>query len=438
MAFRNESTTVRFGDLLQAPLRNGLYKAKQFHGRGTKIVNMGEMFAHARLGDVSMRRVELTTTEIEKSSVLKGDLLFARRSLVAEGAGRCVVVLGASEPTVFESSIIRARPDPSKVDSGYLYYYFASPVGRDLMRTILRQVAVSGITGTDLAELPLQLPSLETQVVTSTLLSGLDDRIELLRQTNASLEAIAKALFKSWFVDFDPVRAKSEGLAPVGMDARTAALFPGDFEHSHAGVLPRGWRIEPLGSVLHQVSDRVRDRSATVMSAVQRGELIKSEDHFTKQVHSADISKYKLVPPISFAYNPSRINIGSIGLNESGSLGAVSPIYVVVRAKDEAHAYFVWHHLRTTPIKAAIESLCSGSVRQSLSVKDFLSIPVALPTADVLSRFIELRRAIYERVKNGQQRIATYADLRDTLLPRLISGKLCLPEVESLIEDALA
>jgi type I restriction enzyme S subunit len=151
---------ARFGDVLEGGTRNGIYKPKDFHGRGAKIVNMGELFAHPRLRDVPMKRVELSDSEIEKTSLKKGDLLFARRSLVAEGAGKCIVVTEVKEPTTFESSIIRARPNPQIVDSLFLYYLFNSPYGAFVLQTIRRQVAVSGITGTDLVELPVPLPPL--------------------------------------------------------------------------------------------------------------------------------------------------------------------------------------------------------------------------------------------------------------------------------------
>ena len=95
-----------FEDLLLIPLRTGIYKKKEFHGRGCKIVNMGELFAHPRLkSSVEMKRVDLTRNEIDKSSLNDGDLIFARRSLTAEGAGKCTIILDVKEPTTFESSI---------------------------------------------------------------------------------------------------------------------------------------------------------------------------------------------------------------------------------------------------------------------------------------------------------------------------------------------
>lgn len=154
---------VPFEAILVGGTRNGIYKPKEFQGRGVKIVNMGELFAFPRLGDVPMRRIDVTRSELERFSLREGDLLFARRSLVAEGAGKCCLVRVVNEPTVFESSIIRARPDPSQADSRFLFYLFSSSLGRHLLGTILRQVAVSGITGSDLERLSLSLPSIGDQ-----------------------------------------------------------------------------------------------------------------------------------------------------------------------------------------------------------------------------------------------------------------------------------
>jgi len=229
-----EWSTIEFGDILVNGTRNGVYKSKEFHGFGVKIVNMGELFAYPRLFDVPMKRVALAPGELEKSSLEPGDLLFARRSLVAEGAGRCSVVMEIAEPTTFESSIIRARPDRTRANSLFLYYFFSSQQGRYLLGTILRQVAVSGITGSDLVRLSFPLPPLSVQNAIARILGTLDDKIELNRRTSGTLEAMARAVFKSWFVDFDPVRAKAEGRNP-GLPKPLADLFPDSLRGFGAG-----------------------------------------------------------------------------------------------------------------------------------------------------------------------------------------------------------
>ena len=257
-ATSDQGCEVQFAQLLAEPVRNGIYKKKEFHGRGVKVVNMGELFANPRLRDVHMRRVELSESERHRLSVQSGDLLFARRSLVAEGAGKCSVVLEINEPTTFESSIIRARPDPTKADSLFLYYYFNSPIGLHALDTIRRQVAVAGITGTDLAQLPVEIPSLAEQQAIAHILGTLDNKIELNRRTNETLEAMARALFKSWFVDFEPVRAKMEGRWRPGeslpsLPADLYDLFPDRLVDSELGEVPDRWDVKALGDVVEVV-----------------------------------------------------------------------------------------------------------------------------------------------------------------------------------------
>ena len=245
---RSEWHEIPFAQLLAEPVRNGIYKKKEFHGRGVKIVNMRELFAYSRLRNVHMKRVELSEKEKHRISVIKDDLLFARRSLVAEGAGKCSIVLEADEPTTFESSIIRARPDSTKAYSLFLYYYFSSPSGLHALDSIRRQVAVAGITGSDLARLNILVPPLPEQRTIAHILGKLDDKIELNRRMNETLEEMARALFKSWFVDFDPVRAKMEGRdRDPGLPKHLADLFPDRLVDSELGPIPEGWDVSEIG-----------------------------------------------------------------------------------------------------------------------------------------------------------------------------------------------
>ncbi|MBS3087280.1 restriction endonuclease subunit S [Candidatus Pacearchaeota archaeon] len=154
---KNDFENVEFQEICSEKPRNGLYKSKEYHGRGTHMINMGEMFAYGFMYNPSMAKIELNDKEKENFLVKENDLLFARRSLVIEGAGKCCLVKGDDERT-FESSIIRVRPDKKKINSEYLYYYFNSRVGRKKIERIIRVVAVAGITGTDLMKVKINIP----------------------------------------------------------------------------------------------------------------------------------------------------------------------------------------------------------------------------------------------------------------------------------------
>src|SRR6266508_320487 len=191
-----------FQDLLAEPVRNGVYKKKEFHGRGAKVVNMKELFAFERIDDQPIERVELTNAELGRFSLERGDLLFARRSFVLEGAGKCTIVGSPSEQTVFESSMIRARIDRSLANPLYLYYFFKAPQGRALMASIASRTAVSGITGSNLSRLRLTVPSPDDQRAVASVLSAYDTLIENNARRIQILEEMAQAIYREWFVEF--------------------------------------------------------------------------------------------------------------------------------------------------------------------------------------------------------------------------------------------
>jgi len=319
----------------------------------------------------------------------------------------------------------------------YLSYALATPEVKEWLTRHAVGATMLNLNASILSSLPIRVPPLQLQIGIVKLLSGLDARVDVFEENNLTLESIAQAVFKSWFVDFDPVRAKAEGREPEGVDADTAALFPDGFDETGRTAVPRGWRRGVLGDILFDWTERVGSRSVPVLSAVNSGELVPSKEVFRKQVHSTNTSHYKVVPPFAFAYNPSRINIGSIGLNETGQDGAVSPVYVVCRPVSVPVAYYVWHLLRTPAIREWINVLSSGTVRQNLTYRDFASIPVVIPPDELLERFLSIRSTLYRRVAHNQRMIDTLTALRAELLPRLISGKLRVPEAEEALKEVL-
>lgn len=233
------------------------------------MVNMGELFAYPRIKNIEMDLVPVEQKEMHYC-LSAGDLLFARQSLVLSGAGQCSIFQGNYLPTVFESHLIRCRLDLKKCNPYFYFYFFRSPTGRNLIEEIVEQGAgASGIRASDLVKLLVPFPNKKFQDSIADILSMLDDRITLLRETNSTLEAIAQALFKSWFVNFDPVRAKMEGRQPEGIDDATAALFSNSFEHSELGELPAGWKVQLLENFLDVLETGRRPKGG--VSAIESG-----------------------------------------------------------------------------------------------------------------------------------------------------------------------
>lgn len=334
-------------------------------------------------------------------------------------------------------NLIRLSPDPKVLVPRYLFYALRFPGIKEAILGGVASSAVPALKASDIKRTCILVPPLADQQRIVEILGGIDDWIDLLKQETVTLEAIARAIFKSWFIDFDPVRAKAEGREPRGVDVHTAALLPNGFDETGRSAVPRGWRRGVLGDILFDSTERVGSRSIPVLSAVNGGELVPSREFFHKRVHSRNTSHYKLVPPFAFAYNPSRINIGSIGLNETGQDGAVSPVYVVCKPVSVPVAYYVWHLLRTPAIREWINVLSSGTVRQNLTYRDFASIRIVIPPDELLERFFLIRSTLYRRVAHNERMIRTLTQLRDELLPRLISSKLRVPEAEEALKEVL-
>ena len=179
-----------FGHIYAEPSRNGIYKTPAFHGRGIRIVNMGEMFGFEFISDQHMSRVALTARELSTNGLHDGDLLFGRRSVVPSGAGKCSLVMSPAEPITFESSIIRVRLDRTEAVPRFYYYFFASPTGRATVATIVSGTNVKGIRATELRELKVPLPSKAEQAAIAEALSDADALIESLEQLLAKKRQI--------------------------------------------------------------------------------------------------------------------------------------------------------------------------------------------------------------------------------------------------------
>ena len=433
----SKQKSIRFGDLLASEgTRNGIYKSKEFHGRGVKIVNMGELFAFPRLFNVEMKRVDIDSGEEGKFSLKAGDLLFARRSLVAEGAGKCSIVKEVEGVTVFESSIIRARVDATKADSEYLYYTFSSVVGRNLLGTILRQTAVSGITGTDLVELEIPLPPVAKQKAIAHILGTLDDKIELNRKTNETLEAMAKSIFKSWFVDFDPVRAKAEG-RPTGLPAEISDLFPDSFEDSELGEIPSGWRDGEIQDVaeLNPETWGSRNQPLSVryldLSNVKHGKIDSVEEYQWEDAPSRARRILKNGDTVVGTVRPGNGSYCLIG--EDGITGSTG--FAVLRPKNKNDSAFVYLGSCSKENIDRLAHLADGGAYPAVRPELVAQTPVIIAARDLLDCFSRSVSPLFAAAEERKRSSKLLCQARDALLPKLISGEIRIPDAEKMPEE---
>jgi type I restriction enzyme S subunit len=400
--------------------------------------NVNVRWGAFELGDLSEMRFE--SHEEERYGLLPGDLV------VCEGGepGRCAVWTGPVQRMKIQKALHRIRPKPS-LDNYYLYYWFRHAANVGLLDAHFTGTTIKHLTGKAIAAMQVPLPPVKTQRASVELLRRLDNRIDLLRQTNATLESIAQALFKSWFIDFDPVRAKADGREPEGMDAATAALFPAQFEDSELGPVPKGWTAQPIGDLVEAVGGSTPDTkndalwepaahhwtSPKDLSGATAPVLLDTE----RKVSDAGLAKISSgLLPVGTLLMSSRAPIGYLSLSQIPV--AINQGYIAMPPGGRlppAYLYF-WCQLNMDAIKGR----ANGSTFMEISKKAFRPIPALSPSPEVVDRFHDFATAVFNRLTANERQARALAELRDTLLPRLISGKLQIPELQAQVEEALA
>lgn len=291
----------------------------------------------------------------------------------------------------------------------YEFVYYSLKNDYTTLASLANGGAQQNLNAQIIKDYVLKMPSLADQRRITSILSSLDRKIELNNKINADLEEMAQAIFKNWFVDFEPFK-------------------DGKFVDSELGMIPEGWKVGTLGDITKNKSAKVKERNdVKVLSPVTTGELVLSEEYFTKQVFSSSIAKYKIVNKGDFAYNPARVNIGSLGRNEFDFDGCVSPVYVVFSVLDGYENYFDLFR-KTDFFKDSVASLAIGGVRQSLSYDDLSLIETIIPSENVVEKFNNLYNQMKKTIKAKKLENSRLSTLRDTLLPRLMSGELEVPE----------
>lgn len=324
------------------------------------------------------------------------------------------------------------------VDQGFLFYCMASQSFVDF--------ADSGSEGTRMprtqwdwvSKYEIPLPSLPEQRQITHSLGSLDDKIELNRQMNETLEAMARAIFKSWFVDFNPVRAKMAGREPVGMDAKTAALFPSRFQDSSLGKIPEGWEVLPLPEVIEINPHRVL-KKGTIAPYLHMENLPKQghRPHDWKDRKFNSGTKFINGDTLLARITPC-IENGKTALVDflaEGEVGWGSTEYIVLRPKPPLPAEFVYYLARSDDLRAfAIHNMTGTTGRQRVpySCFDYYQLPV--PTNQVAGRFGEIVQPSMEKIRANSEQSRTLQEIRETLLPKLLSGEIRVDNMENRLE----
>ena len=319
--------------------------------------------------------------------------------------------------------------DFRELDRDYLYYCINVATRR------LRQLA-DGTTQPNLntgiaRRLMLPLPPLAEQKAIAAVLGALDDKIELNRRMNATLEAMARALFQSWFVDFDPVRAKLDGRQPPGLDPATASLFPNEFEDSELGHIPRGWIIKPVGEVVDCVGGGTPSTTEPKywkdgthhwttpkdFSSLQAPVLLDTD----RRLSDAGIAKISsgLLPAGTLLLS-SRAPVGYLAI--AAMPVAINQGFIAMKCNERASNFFMLNWCETN--MAEIKGRATGTTFAEISKQNFRPIPVVLPKKEVMAAFSAKVGSLYAQITANLQQSRILIKLRDTVLPKLLAGEL--------------
>lgn len=458
---------VEFGALFLEPLRNGVTKPKRVRGSGYKMVNMGEIFSLSFIQNQTMDRVPLTDKEKAATLLQNNDLLFARQSLVRDGAGKCSIFLNDNEPVCFESHIIRVRLNQELCYPMFYYYFFSSRLGKNTMDKIIEQGAgAAGIRGSDLAKLEVPYIEYSKQKEIADSLYSFDQKIQLNTQINQTLEQISQALFKSWFVDFDPVRAKvqalSDGLSLEQAElaamqaisgktakeltalsqtqperyaelAETAKAFPCEMVEVDGVEVPKGWEYKPADELFDIGIGKTPPRKETEWFSTNSDDMqwISIKDMGNSGVFITESSEFLTNQAVD-KFNIRKIPENTVLLSFKLTIGRVS-ITTCETTTNEAIAHFkitdksflTTEYLYLFFQQFDFNSLGStSSIATAVNSKTIKGIEILIPNEELIKAFKMKISNIFAQIKNLTMENKNLVETRDLLLPKLLNGEI--------------
>ena len=376
---------------------------------------------------------EFITPEALKNSSAK---LLPKNTVLLAMYGATVGKLGVLG---FESSCNQACaamvPKDGVVDYRYLYYLLLNH--RELIISQATGGAQQNLSGELIKGFTFDFPTYKEQQAISEVLWKIDEKIAANNSLSKTFEDIAQTIFKSWFIDFDPVKAKMAGEKPAGMDAATAALFPDSMEESELGLIPKGWLVGSLGDIADLQGGYAFKSSSWMENGVPVIKIGSVKPGFVDltQVSYVDVSTAEAIPDVY------RIPAGSLVVGLTGYVGQVGlvrthdPVPLVNQRvakfklnSGEWKIPYIYCFTRGEKFKGIVEELATGTAQQNVSNSQILSIPMVIPSQDIREMFDNSLKTFFHQIINLADENESLKFIRDALLPRLISGELQIPD----------
>jgi len=402
-----------------------------------------------------------THQAMSRSQIQANDILM---SMAGVYLGKVALVSEEHTPANTNQAVAIIRLKPGGISHRFVAYCLRRPSLRTSIINGVAQSAQPNINLRDIGNLTVPLPPLKDQQAIACILGALDDKIELNRRMNETLQGIAQAIFKSWFVDFDPVREKMEreaaktqgrkeenqdnSFAPLHpgalvLNPAIADLFPTEFEDSDLGEIPRGWEVHALPDILEINPSRQLSRGtlAPYLDMARMPTQGHAPDAWIEREVGSGI-KFRNGDTLVARITPCLENgkTAYVDFLKDGEVGWGSTEYIVLRPRGPIPTIFAYLLARSNEFRTfAIQQMTGSSGRQRVPADSLAQYELVAPAADspVFTTFGRAVNPLFERIRSGMEQSRALAALRDTLLPRLISGELRVPDAEKFVEAAV-
>ena len=424
-----ESLCVPEHGIQTGPFGSQLHK-RDYVSDGTPIVTV-EHLGENRLVHRNLPRVsDKDRDRLSKYRLKAGDIVFSRVGSV----DRRALVRQEEEGWLFSGRCLRVRGDPDQIDRTFLSYFFGLKAFREHIRSIAVGATMPSLNTRLLSNIVVPHPPLSEQHAIAQVLATLDDKIELNRRMNATLEAMAQALFKSWLIDFDPVRAKMEG-RDTGLPKDIADLFPDRLVDSEMGEIPMGWTVRSLGDIATSVKrgvDPARVASDTPYIGLQH--MPRGSVALTDWNGASSVSSRKFAFEVGdILFGKLRPYFHKVGIAPVG--GVCSTDIEVLKARTPNWSAFVLACVSSPAFVAHTSQTSTGTKMPRTSWQAMSTFEVCWPSEEIAQVFQQVMSPMLGRIVGNVHESRTLAALRDSLLPKLILGEVRLECAERAVES---
>lgn len=400
---------------------------------GVKLLRGDNVVQGTLRWDGVKRWPENEITGLEQYLLHAGDVVLAMDRPWIEAGLKYAAISTHDIPCILVQRVARLRGGQN-LNTGYLRYLIGSRAFTEHVLALQTGTAVPHISGSQIKAFKYLRPPLREQQAIACILGALDDKIELNRRQNRTLEAITRAIFQSWFVDLDPVRAKAAGRKPNGLSNELAALFSNSFEDSHFGAIPKGWRVGVLA-----------DLAEIVMGSSPPGSSYNDEGVGTPLVNGPVefgtyfAEKRKWTTQVTKLSEPNDL-IFCVRGSTTGRRVVADDVYCLgrgvcaIRAKDKVWAFV--HELVNSEL-ARLLARVTGSVFPNLNGPDFKQFSITIPPSPLLRAYQSIAEPMLGKIATNFKESRTLAELRDAILPKLVSGELRVLDAERIVGRAL-